>query len=117
MNEEVTEYIEKQKSPNKELLKELRNIIFNVAPKITEEMKGGVPAYCTGKESPYGSIYIVSLKDHVNIGFLLSRLSEPEIRLLKGGGKTMRALEIKSFEEINKDLIIKLVKKAAKKEP
>ena len=62
MNKEVEEYIEKQKSPQKEICKKLRKIILKTFPDIKEEMKLGVPWY-------EGKYYIVALKTYVNLGF------------------------------------------------
>jgi len=50
MNKEVKEYIEKQKSPQKEICKKLRKIILKTFPDTKEEMKLGVPWY-EGKSS------------------------------------------------------------------
>jgi len=68
MNKEVEEYIEKQKSPQKEICKKLRKIILKTFPDTKEEMKLGVPWY-------EGKYYIVALKTHVNLGFSLKDLS------------------------------------------
>lgn len=45
MNKEVHKYIEKQKSPQKEICYKLRDIILQKFPDIKEEMKMGVPWY------------------------------------------------------------------------
>ena len=75
MDEKVDEYINKQKSPQKEICQRLRELIFRVFPEATEEMKWGVPAFCNGK------FYIVALKDHVNLGFSIKELTKEEIGL------------------------------------
>jgi hypothetical protein len=50
MDKKVDEYIEKQTSPQREICKKLRQIIFKTFPEgIKEEMKWGVPAYGNGK--------------------------------------------------------------------
>jgi len=103
MNKEVTEYFQKQKSPQKDICNKLRKIIFKKFPKIIEEMKWGVPSYENGK------YYIVSLKDHVNLGFSIKGLSKEELALFKGSGKTMKNIEIKSLKDINEKEIIKLL--------
>jgi uncharacterized protein YdhG (YjbR/CyaY superfamily) len=48
-NKKIDEYIEKQKSPLKEICNQLRKIIFKTFPNIKEEMKWGVPSYGEGK--------------------------------------------------------------------
>jgi hypothetical protein len=103
MDDKVTKYIEKQKSPQKEICARLRKIIFKTFPEIEEEMKWGVPSYQSGK------YYFVALKDHVNLGFSTKGLSEEEISLFDGGGKTMKTIEIRSLEEIDEKRIAKLM--------
>jgi len=56
MNEEVENYITKQKSPQKEICQQLRKIILKTFPDIEEKMWVGVPWY-------EGKYYIVALKD------------------------------------------------------
>jgi hypothetical protein len=102
-DKKVTEYIKKQKSPQKEICQELRLIIFKTFPKIKEEMQWGVPAY----GSKY---YIVALKDHVNIGFSIKGLSKEELSLFSGSGKTMRTIEIHSLKDVDEKKIVKLMK-------
>ena len=102
--ESVEEYIKKQKSPQKEICTNLRDIIFEIFPQIEEEMKWGVPTYNGGL------FYIVALKSHVNLGFSIERLSKEEISSFDGGGKTMRHIKIKSVEEIDKKRIESLLK-------
>lgn len=103
MDEKVIAYIEKQKSPQKEICTKLRKIILKIFPKVKEEVKWGVPAYYDGK------YYFVALKDHVNLGFSIKGLSKEELSLFKGNGKTMRIIEIKSLNDINEKEIIKLL--------
>jgi hypothetical protein len=95
MNKEVEEYIEKQKSPQREICHELRTIILKTFPDIKEEMKMGVPWY-------EGKYYIVALKDHVNLGFSLT-------------GKTMKHIKLYSLKEIDEKKIVKLLRVVEKK--
>jgi len=104
MNKEVDEYVQKQKSPQKEICLELRGIVFRTLPEIEEEMKWGVPTYAKGK------YYLVALKDHVNLGFSLKGLSKEEQKLLEGSGKTMKHIAIRSLKEINENEIVDLLK-------
>ncbi|WP_440952647.1 DUF1801 domain-containing protein [Methanococcoides sp. FTZ1] len=103
MNSEVQEYIKKQRSPQKEIIEKLRNIILKTYPDIKEEFKMGVPWY-------EGKYYLVGLKDHVNMGFSIKGLSEEEKGLFDGTGKLMKHIKIFSPEEINKDRIVELLK-------
>ncbi|MFH1978119.1 MAG: DUF1801 domain-containing protein [Candidatus Aenigmatarchaeota archaeon] len=103
MNKKVTEYIDKQKSPQKEICKKVRKIILKTLPGVKEEMKWGVPVYASGK------YYIGSLKDHVNIGVAIKGLSKEEISLFEGNGKTMRYIKIFSLKELNEKKIVNLL--------
>lgn len=107
MSNEVQEYIKKQKSPQKEIIEKLRDIILRTYPDIKEEFKMGVPWYG-------GKYYLVGLKDHVNLGFSIEGLSEEEKKLFEGTGKTMKHIKVYSPEEINEEKIVKLLKLAMK---
>ncbi|MGC9443471.1 MAG: DUF1801 domain-containing protein [Candidatus Methanospirareceae archaeon] len=107
MNEAVAEYIGKQKSPQKEICQKLREIILKTYPTIEEKMWVGVPWY-------EGRYYIVALKDHVNLGFAIQGLSENELELFEGKGRTMRHVKIYSVEDITEKKIVTLLKVAEK---
>lgn len=107
MNAAVDEYIIKQKSPQKEICQKLREIIVKTYPHIEEKMWVGVPWY-------EGRFYIVALKDHVNLGFAIQGLSENELELFEGKGKTMRHVKIYSVEDIHEGQIVRLLKVAEK---
>lgn len=104
MNKDVDEYIEKQKSPQKEICLELRRIIFRIFPKNREEMKWGVPSYAKGK------YYFVALKNHINLGFSLKGLSKEEQKRFEDSGKATKHIKIRSLEEINQKEIVDLLK-------
>jgi hypothetical protein len=104
MNDKVKQYMEKQKSPQKEICNKLRKIIFETFPDIKEEMKWGVPSYDSGK------YYFVALETHVNLGFSLKGLSKKEQELFEGSGKTMKHVKIYSLRDIDEKKIIKLLR-------
>jgi hypothetical protein len=102
MDEGVKSYIGKQKSPQKEILQKLREIIVKNFPGIHEQMKLGVPWY-------EGKYYIVALKDHVNLGFCLEGLSKEEEGLFEGSGKTMKHIKFYSLNDIDEEKIVGLL--------
>ena len=106
-NKKVDEYIRKQKSPQKQICKKLRAIILKTLPNVGEEFKLGVPWYGD-------RIYIVGLKDHVNLGFSLTGLSKKEINSLEGGGKTMRHLKFFSVKDVEEKKLARLIKHTKK---
>ncbi len=102
MKKEIRQYLDKLPSPQKEICEEVRKIIIKACPELEELMKNGVPSY----EDKY---YIVGLKDHVNIGFLIEGLSAEELSLFEGKGKLMRHIKIYSLDEIDEERIVKLL--------
>ena len=104
MNKKVDQYINKQKSPQKEISNYLRNLIHKTIPGVIEEMKWGVPVFAGGK------FYIGSFKNSVNLGFSINGLNDREVALFEGTGKTMRHIKIKSLQDINEENLVKLIK-------
>ena len=104
MNIKVDEYINKQKSPQKEVCAYLRNLIHKTIPGIREEIKWGVPVFAGGK------FYIGSLKNHVNLGFSMNGLNGKEVAFFEGNGKTMRHIKVKSIHDDNEKKLIQLIK-------
>lgn len=107
MNEDVTKYIEKQKSPQRGICKKLRKIILKTFPKIDEKMKLGV--------AWYGKYYIVGLKDSVNLGFSVRGLSKKDRDNFKGRGSYMRHLKLKELKEIDEKEVVRLLRLVDKK--
>ena len=104
MSSEIDDYVQKQRSPQKEICQRLKRLIVKTFPDVKEVMKWGVPTFGNGK------FYIVALKDHVNLGFSIKGLSKEELVLFQGTGKTMRHLRISSLEEMDEDKIVELLK-------
>ncbi len=90
----VDDYIEKQPSPQKDILQKLRKIILKANPGIVEEMKMGVPWY-------EGKFYLVGLKDHVNMGFAHNKMLEKYQNQLEGKGQYMRHIKFHTLKDIN----------------
>ena len=114
MKKDVIEYIKKQKSPQKAILTKLRKIILKTYPKITEGVFAGVPCYGVNEKNKYGVIYLVGLRDHVNMGFCLKGMSKKDQDLLEGSGKTMRHLKFFTLKDIDEKKIVKLLKAVKK---
>ena len=109
MNGLVDEYIENQKSPQKEILQKVRNIFLKTLPGCEEKMMWGVVTFAGGK------FYIAALKNRVHVGFAITGLNKEEIGLFEGTGKTMRHIKINSVEEINEKHLVKVIKLVDKK--
>ena len=64
MNNEVQTYIDKQASPQKEIMKKIRRLLQKTAPMATETMSYGVPAF---KLSGSNLMIYAAFKNHVGI--------------------------------------------------
>jgi uncharacterized protein YdhG (YjbR/CyaY superfamily) len=104
MEKQVDEYIDKQKSLLKEILQKVREIFHETLPNCEEKMAWGVPTFASGK------FYIGAMKNRVHVGFAIAGLSEDEISLFEGSGKTMRHIKISALENIDKNRLVKLIK-------
>lgn len=62
--DDINEYINKQKSPQKEILQKIRRLIKKVEPKATECMNYGVPAF---KMRNKNLLMYASFKSHIGI--------------------------------------------------
>jgi len=105
---DVEKYMEKQKSPQREIVQRLRDTILKTLSDIKEELKMGVPWY-------EGKFYIVALRDHVNLGFSVKGLSETEKALFEGKGKMMRHVKFYSMKDVDEVRVVKLLRLVAEK--
>ena len=104
MNKEIDDYIEKQKSPQKEILKKVRKIFQDTIPNCKEKKTWGVPTFQDGK------FYIAAMKNRVHVGFSINGLNDVELKMLEGSGKTMRHIKINSLDDIDDKKLIKFIK-------
>ena len=109
MDKQVDDYIEKQKSPQKEILKKVREIFLRTLPNCKEKSAWGVVAFEEGK------FYISAIKNRVHVGFAINGLNKEEIGLFEGSGKTMRHIKIHSLEDIDEKKLVKLIRLVDKK--
>lgn len=109
MNKQVSEYIDKQKSPQREILQKLRKIFQKTLSDFEEKMMWGVVTFSGGK------FYIASMKTRVHVGFAINGLNEEEIGMFEGSGKTMRHIKIPTLEDIDEKKLVKLIKTVDKK--
>ncbi|MBN1785071.1 MAG: DUF1801 domain-containing protein [Candidatus Bathyarchaeota archaeon] len=103
MYKQVIEYIAGQESPQKEILHEIRRIIHGKLESSEEKMRWGVPTFAGGK------FYVVALKNQVNVGFAITGLTNNEMKLFEGTGKTMRHIKIHSLEDVDEKKLAYLI--------
>ena len=98
------------KGPNALLARELRLIIRQALPNVSESLKWGMPVY--EQDKLICSIRLA--KEFVALQFYQSGTNLPDPnRLLEGTGKKMRHIKIWSKKDIRKKLFITLIKRSA----
>ncbi len=109
MDQRIVDYIEKQTSPQKEIIQAMRKLFQNTLHNPKETFAWGVVVYGGGK------FYIAAMKDRVHVGFAITGLSKEEIAMFEGTGKTMRHLKIYSLKDIKKEKLVTLINMVNKK--
>ena len=109
MDKQVNAYLEKQKSPQKEIMQKVRKIFQKTLPNYEEKMRWGVITYAAGK------FYIAAMKNRVHVGFAIIGLSKNEISLFEGSGKTMRHIKIPTLEDVDEEKLVELIYMVNKK--
>ena len=106
---QIDDYIEKQKSPQKEILQKVRKIFQKTLPNCEEKMAWGAVTFAGGK------FYIAAMKNRVHIGFAITGLNKEEKSMFEGNGKTMRHIKIPALENIDEKTLVNLIKIVDKK--
>jgi len=99
----------KQKSPQKEILHEVRKIFHKTLPSCEEKIQWGVITFAAGK------FYIAAMKNRVHVGFAINGLNKDEVGLFEGSGKKMRHIKIPTLEDIDEKNLVKLIQLVNKK--
>ncbi len=109
MEKQVNDYIEKQKSPQKEIIQKVRKIFKKTLPNCEEKMRWGVITFAEGK------FYLAAMKNRVHVGFAITGLTKDEMGLFEGTGKTMRHIKIPKLENIDQEKLVNLIEMVNKK--
>jgi len=109
MDKQVNDYIQKQISPQKEILLKVRKIFEETLPNFEEKRAWGAVTFAAGK------FYMAAMKNRVHVGFAITGLTKDEIALFEGNGKTMRHLKISSLEGIDEKKLAELIEMVEKK--
>ncbi|MFA5032853.1 MAG: DUF1801 domain-containing protein [bacterium] len=109
MDKKIAGYINKQKSPQKEILEKVRQIFLKTLVDCDEKMNWGVITFAENK------FYIVALKERVHVGFAINGLDKEEISQFEGSGKTMKHIKIQTLKDIDEKKLTKLIKLVSEK--
>lgn len=104
MDTKVNDYIERQNSPQKEILQKVRKIFKETLPNSEEKMAWGVITFGAGK------FYLAAMRTRVHIGFSITGLSDEEKLMFEGNGKTMRHIKIPTIESLDEANLVSLIR-------
>ena len=62
-----------------------------------------------------GKFYMQAMKNCVHVGFAITGLSEDEIALFEGNGKTMRHIKISTLASIDEKRLMRLIEMVDRK--
>ena len=109
MDKKIEKYIDKQKSPQKEIIKRLRRIFLKKISNCGEKSAWGVIAFMEGK------FYLAAMKECVHVGFAIDGLNQKEVAQFEGSGKTMRHIKIRSLKDVDEKELVQLIRLVNKK--
>lgn len=109
LNNNVTEYINTATKGQIEILENLRQLIHESVPGVTEVIKWKIPVFAKTKDFAY----LRFAKKHITLGFYhIDKIEDPG-NLLEGTGNTLKHIKVKTLDEINKELLTKWFKAIA----
>ncbi len=103
-----------------EIVLELRNIIFSVAPDTAEVVRwGGLSYFHEGRGGivSAGICQIGIEKDHVHLAFIHGKFLPDPLKLLRGAQKYKRFIEIVSYDSSPWNALKELISSASKFDP
>lgn len=110
MNKQVTDFINKAPSEQKQIMEKIRQLIHDSVPGVAEEFKWSRPVFKCQKDFAY----LQTTKAAVNLGFFNFQELEDKEGRLKGAGKSMRHVKLKTAGDIDAALFKKWFEKAAR---
>jgi len=106
---EMNAFLESTAEKWKPVVRELRKLVRQLAPDLTEAMKYGMPSYV---KDNHVVLYIMPASDHVNLGFYDGvDLDDPK-KLLEGTGKRLRHVKVRGVREARNPALRSLVEEA-----
>ena len=117
---QVENFLKFTPQPLQEIMLELRNIIFSVAPDAVEVVRwGGLSYFHEGRGGivSAGICQIGIEKDHIRLAFIHGAFLPDPRKILLGTGKAKRFIEISSYEDAPWDYFKKLIAASAKFDP
>lgn len=96
---EVEDYIDQFDPVFRDIMIRLRELIYEVVPDASEDIKWRVPVFSLHKMI----CYIAGFKNHVTFAFYDGKMLKDPDGLLLGTGKQMKYLKFKSIEDMDEE--------------
>lgn len=106
--ESVGDWIERQPSPQREILAELRRLIQETAPGLEEKVKWSAPWY----EGNDNVVYLASQPKYATFGVCNGAQLSDRGELLQGTGKGMRHVKVHSLDDELRERLEELLEEA-----
>jgi len=107
-------YIVEKSAPVRAVLEELRALVHDALPEVSEAYRWGAPVF----NNAHGVtvIYLYGGKDHANLGFVRGAELDDPGKLLKGSGKAGRHIQVFPGDEIPRRALAALLRQCASME-
>ncbi len=96
---EVQEYVDQFDPVLRDILVRLRELIYEVVPDATEDIKWRVPTFSLQKTV----CYIAGFKNHVTLAFHDGKMLKDPDGLLRGTGKHLKYMTFKSIDDLDEE--------------
>ena len=104
-------YIAERSAPVRAVLEDLRALVHEALPDAFEGYKWGAPVFDNAQGVTV--VYLYGGKDHANLGFVRgAELDDPE-RVLKGGGKAGRHVQVFPGDKVPRAALAALLRQCA----
>jgi hypothetical protein len=104
-NPKVLDYMNSAPSPQREIMFNLRELIYKIVPDATEDFKWGSPAFSRIKTI----CYLAAFKKHVTFAFYDGRMLRDPDGILEGTGKMMKHIKLRKIEDIDEEQLSKWI--------
>jgi hypothetical protein len=106
--ESVGDWIERQPSPQREILRELRQMIRDTGPELEEKVKWAAPWY-EGNDSV---VYLASQPKYATFGVCNGAMLNDAGGQLEGTGKSMRHVKVHALDDELRERLEELLEEA-----
>lgn len=102
MSSEVTGYINQAPESQRIMMENIRTIIHDHIPGVTENFKWGRPVFSASADL----VYLKTSRNYLTLGFFKYQKITTNSHLLEGTGKDMRHIKLKTPADLNPEVLV-----------